>query len=144
MVSIKTLSLLPLAGLLLMAGLSTSHMAYAEDAAQPSDKIPADVMRGEFRERMGEKLKAMSPEDRKAFIEKMQARRKEMQRKFASMTPEQRAKMKEMREKIAKMTPEERFAFKEKKEDRHEKREEPSDSRHDAAGAIGTMRPAKH
>ena len=135
MASIKTLSILPLAGLLLMAGL-----AHAENAAPPSN-IPPDVMQGEFREKMGEKLKAMPPEDRKAFIEKMQARRKEMQEKFATMTPEQRTKMKEMREKIAKMTPEERYAFKEKMEARHEKREDRRDSRHNAAGG---MRPAKH
>ncbi|MBY0428837.1 MAG: DUF3106 domain-containing protein [Alphaproteobacteria bacterium] len=124
MANIKFTSLISLAGLLLIAGMAMAHadiphpkgVANGDPNSVQKDQLPPDIMRGELGEKMGDKLKAMSPEDRKAFIEKIQARKKEMREKFAKMTPEERQQMKEMREKLMAMTPEQRLKLKNEKE----------------------------
>ncbi len=157
-ISIKTLSILPLAGLLFMAGI-----AHAEEAAPPKDGEHPGMMRGEhegMREKMREKFMAMNPQEREAFKKEMEERHIALKEKMKSMSPEEQAafrekmeaRREELRAKFEAMSPEQREEFKKKmamrQEHRDELKEHHLDMHQNGPEGLdkppGGMRPEKH
>lgn len=90
--------------------------AYAQTTPAPEKNStkPGHDHHSEAHNARKEKLKAMSPDERKAFLE---TRKKQREERLASMTPKEREMAKsrlEMREKFKKMTPQEKEAFRQK------------------------------